>query len=172
MCIWITVVIRKLACNWTIWSLQKGREKACTPESLKGDWVLEKTGLRINQVLSLPTKEKKSKSIKPKSSGGHKKLEKHPKILSTIRLNFLVKGNAIVFSTLQESWKQAVFSRFFFWKILSLDFENSERALLLTEEYKDTWGGGSGTEAGKDFVSIECDKSSSVLVLLKKQRSA
>lgn len=52
------MVIRKLACNWNICSLQKGREKMCTPESLKGDKVLEKAGLRVNQVLSFPAKKK------------------------------------------------------------------------------------------------------------------
>lgn len=48
-----------MACNWNICSLQKGREKACTSESLKGDKVLEKAGLKVNQVLSFPPKKKK-----------------------------------------------------------------------------------------------------------------
>lgn len=81
------MVLRKLASNWTICSLQKGREKTCTPESWKGDRVLEEEALRVNQVLSLSTKEKKIKQHKTQGPvRATKKLEKDPKILSTIRL--------------------------------------------------------------------------------------
>lgn len=53
------MVIRQLACNWNICSLQKGKGKNPTPESLDSDKVLEKADLEGKSGAIIPGKEKK-----------------------------------------------------------------------------------------------------------------